>query len=359
MELKARQKAILAAVIEKYVASAEPVGSGAVAGDALLGARFGALSPATVRNELAQLEELGLLGQPHTSAGRVPTDAGYRFYVNEMLRPREISRAEQTQLEVVAPPASSVEDALREAVAVLAKLSGYPAVASLPSAIRDNVRMLQLNPVPPRRLVLVLVTAQGRIEHRLFEIGDEVSSTRLETVVRFLNDNLSGQALSRARVLDFESVCGGLHDAPTIELARRAWDMVRDSVADISDEKIVMQGLIPLLDEPEFAHISSARAAMRLLEDENALGDLLRFAHENSLETPRAMPFHAVRIGQEMPVGEHAAARWFSFVGVSYGVGNEILGSVGVLGPARMRYNDAVSLVPALVARLQLTLESF
>lgn len=358
MELKARQKAILAAVVEKYVRSAEPVGSSAVAGDALLGAKFGALSPATVRHELAQLEELGLLSQPHTSAGRVPTDAAYRFYVNEMLRPRELTGAEQTQLEVVAPPASSVEDALREAVAVLAKLSGYPAVASLPSAIRDNVRMLQLNPVPPRRLVLVLVTSQGRIEHRLFEIGDEVSPPRLETVVRFLNENLGGQALSRARSLDFESVSAGLHDAATIELARRAWEMVRDSVADISDEKIVMQGLIALLDEPEFAQIGPARAALRLLEDENALGDLLKIAGERPFNA-REMPLHAVRIGREMPALDHAAAQWFSFVGVSYGVGNEILGSVGVLGPARMRYNDAVCLVPALVARLQLTLETF
>ena len=359
MELKARQKAILAAVVEKYVRSAEPVGSGAVASDALLGAKFGALSPATVRHELAQLEDLGLLSQPHTSAGRIPTDAGYRFYVNEMLRPRELSRAEHIQLEVVAPPASSVEDALREAVAVLAKLSGYPAVASLPSAIRDNVRMLQLNPIPPRRLVLVLVTSQGRIEHRLFEIGDEVSPPRLETVVRFLNENLGGQSLSRARTLDFESVSAGLHDAATIELARRAWDMVRDSVSDISDEKIVMQGLIALLDEPEFAQIGPARAALRLLEDEIALGDLLKIAGERPFDATREIPMHAVRIGCEMASLDHAAARWFSFVGVSYGVGNEILGSVGVLGPARMRYNDAVSLVPALAARLQLTLESF
>lgn len=351
-ELKPRQKAILAAVIEKYVRSAEPVGSAMLAGDSRLGAQFGALSGATVRNELAELESLGLLVQPHTSAGRVPTEAGYRLYVSEMLQPREVSALEHTQLERVAPPAASVEDALREAVSVLTKLTGYPSVASLPNANADNVQWLQLNPVALRRLVLVLVTSQGRIEHRLFDVGDEVPSSRLETVVRFLNETLGGLPLSKARAMDFSLVSGGLHDDATLKLARRAWEMVGDSVADIADEKIVVQGLVALLDEPEFAHIGQARAAMRLLEDEAALADLLRGAHGCN-------GFRSVSIGGELVAPDHPAARGFSFVGVSYGAGEEVFGAVGVLGPARMRYGDVLALVPALAARLQLTLESF
>ena len=356
--MKSRQKAILAAVIEKYVATAEPVGSSAIASDAALLAQFGALSPATVRHELAELEKEGFLQQPHTSAGRAPTDAGYRFYVREMIRPRRISRAEQSQLEVVAPPAASVEDAMQEAMLVLAKLTGYPAVASLPSAVRDNVAMLQLNPVPPRRLVLVLVTAAGRIEHRLFEINDDVAPTTLNAVVRFLNEQLGGQSLAGARGLNFESVSGGLHDAATIGLARRAWEMVRDSVADIADEKIVVQGLITLLDEPEFAEIGQARAAMRLLDGGASLGELLKSAQQWPLDWPLG---HGVRIGAEMCeiAADHPNARVLSFVGVSYGVGGETLGALGVLGPARMRYADALTIVPALAARLQMTLESF
>jgi len=351
VELKPRQKAILACVVERYVRFAEPVGSNLVAADPLLGAQFGALSGATVRNELAELEALGLLAQPHTSAGRVPTDAGYRFYVSEILAPREVSVREHAQLERVAPPAASVEDALREAVQVLARLTGYPALASLPSATSDNVQWLQLNPVALRRLVLVLVTSQGRIEHRLFDVGDEVPLSRLETVVRFLNETLGGHSLSLVRTLDFSLVSAGLHDDATLKLAARAWEMVRDSVADIADEKIVVQGLITLLDEPEFAHIGSARAAMRLLEDEAALGDLLRHARTSGKES--------VSIGGELVAPDHPSAKTFSFVGVSYGAGDEVFGALGVLGPARMRYGDALTLVPALAARLQLTLESF
>jgi heat-inducible transcriptional repressor len=356
MELKARQKAILAAAVERYVLTAEPVGSGAIASDAKLLAQFGALSSATVRNELAELENLGLLRQPHTSAGRVPTEAGYRFYVDASLKPRAVTSREERQLEVVAPPAASVEDALREAMTVLAKLTGYPAVASLPSAQRDTMRFLQLNPVPPRRLILVLGTTSGRIEHRLFEVGDEISPARLNVVVQFLNENLGGQNLSKVRSLDFETVSKGLHDAQVLDLARRAWDLVASSVADIADEKIVVQGLITLLDEPEFSQIGSARAAMRLFEDEDALGGLLRVAQDSPLDWAAS---RTIRIGSELPPLDHPEAGWFSFVGISYGAGGQSWGGLGVMGPARMRYADAVALVPALAARLQMTLESF
>ncbi len=352
IELKPRQRAILAAVVEKYVQSAEPVGSGAVSSDPLLAAKFGALSPATVRNELAELENLGFLQQPHTSAGRVPTDLGYRYYVNLLSRPRELSFVEETQLEAVAPPASSVEDALEDAMVILAKMTGYPAVANLPGAKRDTMRLLQLNPIAPRRLILVLMTSSGRIEHRVFEVDDDVSPTRLQTVVTFLNENLGGKTLAKTKSADFETVSKGLHDQTVIGLARRAWEMVQGSIAEIADEKIVVQGLITLLDEPEFSQIGQARAALRLLEDQSAMGGLLK---ASSLDAMGQM----VRIGREMPNLEHPNAQIFSFVGVSYGVGNEVLGTLGVLGPARMRYNDALSIVPALAARLQITLESF
>ncbi len=356
MELKTRQKAILAAAIERYVSSAEPVGSLAIAGGAKLLAQFGALSSATVRNELAELENLGLLRQPHTSAGRVPTEAGYRFYVDAMLHPRVVTGVEERQLETVAPPASSVEDALREAMTVLARLTGYPALASLPSAQRDTMRFLQLNPVPPRRLMLVLGTTSGRIEHRFFEVDDDITPARLGVVVSFLNEQLSGQNLSKVRGLDFETASKGLHDARVLELAGRAWNLVRASVADIGDDKIVVQGLIPLLDEPEFNEIGQARAALRLFENEDALGTVLRLAQALPLDLPAS---RAVRIGRELALRDENGAPLFSFVGVAYGARGENMGALGVLGPSRMRYADAVALVPALAARLQITLESF
>jgi len=351
--LSSRQKALLTAVIEHYVEAAEPVGSHALAGDASVLAQFGTLSTATIRNELAALEEAGLLSHPHTSAGRVPTDAGYRFYVNEMLQPRRLRASERARIAqgVPAPP-SSVEDALRDATLALSRLTGYPAVATLPSE-RDTMRHVGLNPVPPRRLMLVLVTGANRVEHRIFEVGEDVPLSRLQTVINFLNEHLGGRTLSSLRDATFESVSAGLHDAATLQLARRAWEMAKDALADVADERIVVQGLITLLDEPEFSDIERARAAMRLFEDGRVLSELLAGVDARVL-TERS---HAIVIGSEHARGNPTVEK-LSLVGVAYGAGGEVLGTVGVLGPTRMKYGEAVAILPHLAARLQVSLET-
>ena len=362
MELRSRQKLILAAVIERYVADAEPVGSSALAKDAKFAAQVGPLSSATIRNELAELEELGLLRHPHTSAGRVPTDAGYRIYVDEMLRPRPLPPAERAQLDAwISSSPASLEDALREATLALARLTGYPAVASLPAARRDTMRQVQINPLPSspggtRRLILVLVTSAGRVEHRLFEVESNVPMSRLNTVVNFLNEQLGGRSLGAVRTLQFEAVSAGLHDADTLNLARRAWELVRQSVADVGDEKIVVQGLITLLNEPEFSDIGQARSAMQLFDNQDVMSDLLRASVPSDVF---ALPTTStVVIGHELPYANHPAIERFSLVGVAYGAGGEVLGTVGVMGPTRMKYADAVSIMPALAARLRLCLET-
>jgi len=360
MKLEPRQRALLAAVIERYVENAEPVGSASLVADPRFRAQFGQMSSATVRNELAELEAAGLLAHPHTSAGRVPTDAGYRLYVNEMLQPRRMKPSERAHINAqVAPPISSVEDALREATTTLVKLMGYPALASLPNTRSDTMRHLQINPLPPHRLILVLVTSAGRIEHRLFEVEEEVPAARLTTVVNFLNEKLSGRSLAALRTLQFEDVAAGLHDAPTVALAKRAWALVSQSLSDLSDDGIIVQGLTTLLNEPEFADIHQARAAMRMLEDSGTMSDLLRDSiilpvrvSDGDLSRP-----YAIVIGKELPHVNPALER-LSFVGVAYGAGGEMLGTVGVMGPTRMKYADAITLVPALAARLQVCLET-
>lgn len=354
MKLQPRQQAILAAVIERYVETAEPVGSAALVNDPQFAARVGQLSSATIRNELAELEALGLLSHPHTSAGRIPTDAGYRLYVNEMLRPRPVRARERAQIQAqITTPPSSVEDALRAACAALAQLTGYPAVATLPSPRRDSVRHVQINPLPPRRLILALVTASGRIEHRLFEVAEDIPAQHLATVINFLNQQLSGLSLSSLRALQWDDISKGLHGAEVLAIAQRAFEFVRQSAAELGDERVVVQGMITLLDEPEFSDIQEARRAMRLFEDEATLSGLLRAPLEQ-----QSIEQYAVVIGREHHAVENLAAQRFSLVGIAYGVGGEVLGTVGVMGPTRMKYADAVSIVPALAARLQDSLET-
>jgi heat-inducible transcriptional repressor len=248
---------------------------------------------------------------------------------------------------------------LQDATQVIAQLTGYPALASMPAGSSDTMRHVQLNQLPPRRLILVLVTAAGRIEHRMLEVDGTVPPARVNTVVNFLNHQFSGQSLSHVRNLRWEDASKNLHDMAAAQIAQRAWDSIKSAVGEIADEQVVVQGLLTLLDEPEFSEIERARSAMRLLQDASTLHALLRAASEGA----RAVG-GAVVIGSELrglPFGfaiEGAALERFSFVGITYGAGNEVLGTVGVLGPTRMKYAEAVSLMPALAGRLQESLET-
>jgi heat-inducible transcriptional repressor len=194
----------------------------------------------------------------------------------------------------------------------------------------------------------------------MFEVADDVPAKRLETAVNFLNQQLSGRSLAALRTLQFEDISEGLHGAATVDLARRAFEFVRHSVEDLGDERIVVQGLITLLDEPEFSDIQQARAAMRLFEDRAAMTDLLRAPLDHATERARqdATPY-AVVIGHEhQSTVENPTALRLSLVGIAYGISGEVLGTVGVMGPTRMKYADAVSLVPVLADRLQSCLET-
>lgn len=361
MQLTERQRALLATVVERYVETAEAVGSAALAADTRLARRFGALSSATIRNDLAALEAAGLLAHLHTSAGRVPSHAGYRFYINEMMRPRQVRAAERARIDAAIDlPALSVEDILQQTTALLAQLTGYPAVASLPLAQRDAMRHVQINQIPPHRLILVLVTVAGRIEHRFLEIDGKANEASLKTVVDFLNQHLGGLSLLQLRTTTWEHLAPeatrGLHGDGVLELTRAAWDAVHKAVAELDDERVVVQGMAALFDEPEFAEIENARAVLRIFDDDLQMGGLLRQAMEAPDEKPLSM--QSIVIGGEWTDASHQALQHLSFVGIRYGAENQVLGTVGVVGPTRMKYGEASALVLALAQRLQESLQS-
>lgn len=354
--MRPRLQVLFSRLVEQYIGTAEPVGSAFLAADESLQAQYGSLSSATIRNDLAQLEEWGLLSHPHTSAGRIPTTSGYRYYVDEVLRPRRVSPAQRARItsRLDSPPAS-MQDALQQAASILAELTGYPVLASLPVAHTDTMSHLQLNPVPPHRLILVVVTGAGRVEHRLLEISQEVPAHRLATVLNFLNRQLGGRSLAELRKLDFAAISRGLHDDLTLELALRAFTLIHQLVAEMHDERIVVQGLVTLLNEPEFAQIDRARAALHFFDNPGALHLLLETVgqslHQRSPQH-RARPYSVV-IGGETPLAQPEPITQFSWVGVEYQAGDEAAGTVTVVGPTRMKYAEVAALLPELAGRLQ------
>jgi len=339
--LNERRRTVLSAVVSEYVASVQPVGSRVLVERYHLGC-----SPATVRSELQALEETGLVYQPHVSAGRIPTDSGYRAFVDGVveggLPDLEASEADGVR-RYYAALEHELTDVLRETSALLSRLTSYVAVVAAPTLKRARLRRVSLVPLGGRRALVLVVTDSGQVANRTVEFEQEVSAEVLARVEESLSRTLDGAFGDEA-----ESVRRWAGGVPGVEaaIAVRALDEVLDCLAEADEDRVLTGGVAALLAHPEFSNPGVVRPLVGLLEDGIAmlriLSDLMR------------SPDVEVRIGHENPVGalEHA-----SFVAARYGQGDSG-GVVGVIGPTRMDYRRAVAAVRTVSDALSSALES-
>lgn len=315
-ELTTRQAEILAAVTRLFIKSGRPVGS------RFLSAQAGfQLSPSTLRNELAGLERVGLLDHPHTSAGRVPTDKGYRFYVDNLAGRKNAGVRTPAALDNLE---GELEEALREATARLAKATGLLAMASLPArndAAIKHVEVLRLN---PDLVMVVVITANGGVTKRLFAFDEPVDKGLVNWARSFLNDSLGGIDIG-SRLLQIRL------DEPELEPVERGFiDAISPAfsqVPDGSDDLLFIEGASRLVSRLERDDEESAFRVVRMLDRQDEILKLLRYA----LEEYRV----CLRIGSELPAADIQNC---SLVASGYGYAHRNLGSVGVLGPMRMDY---------------------
>jgi heat-inducible transcriptional repressor len=343
-ELDARKEQILWAVIREYVARAEPVPSEVVFQKYPLG-----VSPATIRSGMHALTEMGYLHQPHTSAGRVPTDRAYRLYVDRLLAAERgsaspeggwrLSPAERDRIRRRLVAREVPEEALEEAVQTLASLTEYPSVASTPRGSR-RLRHVHLVPLAEDRALLVLVAEGGAAEQRVLRLERPASGEELEEVSRLVSrwleavvgqvqgeslERLAAQARSHRELL-----------ASVVAQLRRA-TAARGSV------RFFVEGVANILKQPEFQDVRRARPVLAALDRQEVLRDVL-------LPAP---PEVHVRIGRENPVDD---MRDCSVVAAAYRVGGRAVGVVGVVGPTRMPYARTIALVRYLAQTLSETL---
>jgi heat-inducible transcriptional repressor len=326
--LNERRRTVLAALVDEYIASVQPVGSKVLVERYHLGC-----SPATGRSELAVLEETGLVYQPHVSAGRIPTETGYRVYVDDVVAP-SASGLGGAEAEAVWRRCSEAErepgEVLREISALLSRLTSYVAVVAAPTIRRARIRRVTLVALGARRVLVVLVTDTGQVADRVIEFDTDVTPAELarveEQVSRSLDGALAEQvALARA---SFDEDTGGRSG-----LLGRVLDEVADCLKEADHDRLVTGGVSALFGHPELADPGVVRPLIGLLENSlemlRAISDLMR------------SPDVEVRIGHENPVGalEHA-----SVVAARYGSGGAE-GVVGVIGPTRMDYRRAISAV--------------
>ena len=320
MTLSQRQQSILRRVVEEYVATGQPVGSRALVERSGL-----SVSSSTVRGELAELERIGLLTHPHTSAGRLPTEAGYRIYVDELLE-RQEPRAGEFPLDFPLARAE-VEEALQATTEILAQVTRLLALVSAPPLQAATVRHVEVLMLQPRVVMTVVITSLGGVTKLRTEFTDDVDPGLATWAADYLNDRLMGARIgSRAVRLAFEE--------PGLSVRERAFlGAIRPSFDHAADEgrMLYVGGAAGLLDEMRQDEIGAYRSLMDALEKRAALLDVLA----QRLDPRR--PF--ARVGEEL---EQPGLRELALVGATYGVAHRTLGAVSLLGPLRMDYDKAL-----------------
>ena len=325
--LDERKLAVLRAIVEDYVSTTEPVGS-----KSLVDRHHLDVSPATIRNDMAVLEEQGYIVQPHTSAGRVPTDKGYRLFVDRMSAVKPLSAAERRAIETFLAGAYDLDDVVLRTVRLLAQLTRQVAVVQYPSLTRSAVRHVELVPVAARRLMLVLITDTGRVEQRTVELPDATDEDAVTQLRAVLNACLDGRRLTE--VASVVAELPALVEPSQRPNAAAVFSVILETLVDRHDERVVVGGAANLTTA-DFS--KGLREVLESLEEQVVLMRLLGESGDQ--------PALTVRIGAENPVeGLHST----SVVAAGYGSGDQMLARLGVLGPTRMDYPTAMGAVRAV-----------
>lgn len=320
-----RRLAVLRAIVEDYVATEEPVGSKALVERHGLG-----VSPATVRNDMAALEDEGYITQPHTSAGRVPTDKGYRLFVDRLTRIKPMSAAERRAIASILDGAVDLDDVVQRSVRLLSQLTRQVAVVQYPTLSRSTVRHVEVVALAPTRVLVVLILSTGRVEQRLAELSAPVDDEALADLRSRLNRAATGEtihdAITALRTL-----------AAEIPATAPVADALVEAMSDHrSDERIAVGGAGNLARYGE-SFDTAVRPLLEALEEHVVLLKLLGEATTGDAVT--------VRIGAEGPYQELSAT---SVVATGYGPGAEALATLGIVGPTRMDYPGTMAAVRAV-----------
>jgi len=340
-ELSERKAAILRDLVHLYIRTGEPVASETLVAATRLG-----VSSATIRNELAALEEMGYLTQPHTSAGRIPTDRGYRAFVDKLpTRSRLRDPERKAIVQFFDDALADVDEILRGTTHLLSRLTRYASLALAPTPGEAPIARTELVRIGSGVLVLVLFDS-GRVEKRVLDLSEDLTDTDVESLTRTFQDLSRGRSLRAAK----EAILDGASHQPT-DTTRRVFGSVAEALLSIEDageaEHLVMGGMANIAAEQAFDRRETLRGMLEALERES---DVLRLLREAA-----ATPPVSVTIGRENPV----TGMWeASMVAAPFGSAGQAVGTIGVVGPMRMDYAAAIASVRAVAERLSAAVEA-
>ena len=335
MELDERKKKILQAVIRNYLETGEPVGSRTISKYTDLN-----LSSATIRNEMADLEEMGYILQPHTSAGRIPSDKGYRFYVDAMMEEKQRETVEMQ--EMLVERQDKMETLLKQVARVLAHNTQYATMISAPQTKRSKLKFIQLSRVDAHQILAVIVIEGNVIKNNILSVDEELSDETLLKLNILLNTNLNGLTIDEISLgmISVMKQQAGIHSNIVSEVI----DAVAEAIRAEEDLEIYTSGTNNIFRYPELADQEKASELINTFEEKQQLGELLQETSDNAENTGIQ-----VYIGEESPV---QSMRDCSVVTATYELGDGMKGTIGIVGPKRMDYDKVVGTLRTIQTQL-------
>lgn len=335
MELDDRKKKILQAVIRNYLETGEPVGSRTISKYTDLN-----LSSATIRNEMADLEEMGYILQPHTSAGRIPSDMGYRFYVDTMMKEKEQEVVEMK--EMLVERQDKMETLLKQIARVLAQNTRYATMISAPQTKRSKLKFIQLSRVDVGQLLAVIVIEGNVIKNSILPVEEELSDETILKLNILLNTHLNGLSMDEINLGMIAAMKqqAGIHSSIVGEVI----DAVAEAIRAEEDLEIYTSGTNNIFRYPELADQQKASELINTFEEKQLLGELLQETHTEGESTGIQ-----VYIGEETSV---QSMRDCSVVTATYELGDSMKGTIGIVGPKRMDYDKVVETLRTIQTQL-------
>ncbi|MBW2451452.1 MAG: heat-inducible transcription repressor HrcA [Deltaproteobacteria bacterium] len=336
--LSDRSRDILEAIIEEHIATAQPVGSKAITQRPSIG-----LSSASVRNVMSELEDSGFLTSPHTSAGRIPTDKGYRYYVDSVLKVNRLNRQQKTQIEAhYRNRGLQMGDLLRETSRTLSAMAHYTGLVMIPRIKSTVFRHIEFVKLSSRKILAVFVTQSGLVQNRLIEHDEDLSHHDLEQITNYLNQTMAGLSIREAQAVILSQMAKekALYD----HLLQRAFRLSQVALDDATGGDVIIEGTSHLFEQPEFNDLERMKRIFQTFEQKRALINLL----DLGLQAKGVR----VLIGSET---EHSEISGCSLITSAYYGKAGTLGTLGILGPSRMPYSSIIPIVDytaSLISRM-------
>lgn len=321
-----RQLLILQEIVDDFIRSAQPVGSRALSKKKNI-----RLSSATIRNEMADLEELGFLEKTHTSSGRIPSEKGYRYYVDHLISPQKLTAKDiETLRSIFAGRIIELEKVVQKSAKILSDLTNYISIVLGPNVRENKLKRIQIVPLNGETAIAILVTDLGYVENKIFHLPPNMDMNDIEKLVNILNDRLMGVPLEDLEHKIYKEV------SFLLKQHIRNYDSILHTLAETlkiqESEKLFFSGETNMLNQPEFNDIGKLKSLMEMLDKENDVYALIR-------RNPHGIN---VKIGKENAI---SAMEDCSLITATYSMGDNRVGTIAIIGPTRMEYSRVISLL--------------